>query len=390
MNGMRHQRCPWRSLVTVLLWVGLLRPFPLCAETLRVSVLDGLSEINLSAADGFMLDGGLMAHTARVSVHPTGLAIGQAPPLPSSHIQAVLKNRGGFFEIKSHRSGGNRFAGALHIQKEGNTLRVINEIPVEQYLQGVVPAEMPAHWPIEALKAQAVISRTYALYQKQERHGTAYDLVSSTRDQVYQGVSAIDPRASSAIAQTKDQVLTDQGRLALTFFHSTSAGPTENAADHWKTDHKNAATRALPYLSGVSCPFDQDSPYYRWQRVIPRQEIERKLREDGYPVGTLSDMLPVQWSRAGRLLEVRVVHTEGTVTLHADDFRRVIGYNKLPSTKFQVDDVGETVQISGMGYGHGVGLCQWGARTLAEAGWRYEDILRYYYPGTVLKSRTSP
>lgn len=258
----------------------------------------------------------------------------------------------------------------------------VNEIDLEQYLLGVVPAEMPPSWHMEALKAQAVISRTYALYQKRERVGEAYDLVASTLSQVYEGERAIHPRASDAVRQTAGQILTYEGAPALTFFHSTSAGPTENATDHFKFSEG----ASLPYLAGVSCPLDQDSPYYHWERTIAFKALEEALQQQGHSVGAIADALPIQWSRAGRVLRLRIRHASGETILKADDLRKAIGFRALPSTRFTLRTVDDNLVFQGMGYGHGVGLCQWGAGVMARRGVPFEEILQHYYPGTRLQS----
>lgn len=363
-------------LLTSLLLSALGLPWPLwAAQTLRVSILENTPVVLLESPDGMTMGDTRTLTTAKIGVAASGLTInGQATSRDMLPVRP--RTEGNLIAVN-----GRGFSGHFRIYKKGDGLVVVNDIPVESYLLGVVPSEMPPGWPAEALKAQAVISRTYALYQKKARQAHDYDLASTVLDQVYAGVQGVDPRASAAIGQTTGEVLTYDGALALTFFHSTSAGPTEDAADHWDGTH----TR--PYLAGVSCPMDRDSPYYRWKRKIPRVEIERLLREDGYPVGRMRAILPVQWSRAGRMLWARVVHDGGEMVLRADDLRRAVGYRLLPSTRFQVDAFGKIVKISGMGYGHGVGLCQWGAKALAERGWRYDEILRHYYPGVTLQTR---
>ncbi len=371
------------SLFVLLLFIAT----PLRAEEiLRVAIVATAPSVRLASPSGFLIDAdpGRVFSNADIGWTETGLAIdGRA--VTTETIAVTPKG-------ETIAVDGKRFGGRLIVRREVGGIRVVNEIGIEKYLAGVLPAEMPAGWPVEALKAQAVISRSYALYQKKARAAQPYDLVSSVLDQVYAGAVG-DPRATAAIAQTAGEVLTYAGEVALTFFHSTSAGPTENAADHFRLG-AIAATEAaaeterpdpFPYLTGASCPVDQDSPYYRWQRTIPRADIEVRLREDGYPVGGITAIRAIKWSRAGRILQMRIAHTRGDLRLAGDDFRRIVGYRLLPSTRFKIDRFGRDIDISGMGYGHGVGLCQWGAKALAERGWRYENILRHYYPGVTLQ-----
>lgn len=270
------------------------------------------------------------------------------------------------------------YAGIVRVKKKKGGLWVINEVDVEEYLKGVVPAEMASDWELEALKVQAIISRTYALYQKEEHRRRDFDLMSTVLSQVYQGGEVEDSRASLAIAETAGMVLTYGGRTALTFFHSTSAGPTEDAEERWNIN--------LPYLKGVNCPLDRDSPYYQWKRTISLREMETAIRRLNHSVATVTLLAPLQWSRAGRILTLKVLHSEGEMVLKAEDLRAALGYKFLPSTRFTIDSFGTEIQISGMGYGHGVGLCQWGAKVMAEQGLKAGEILLYYYPGVTLQS----
>ncbi len=270
------------------------------------------------------------------------------------------------------------YAGMVRVKKKKGGLWIINEVDVEEYLKGVVPAEMASEWELEALKVQAIISRTYALYQREAHRRRDFDLTATVLSQVYHGGEAEDPRASLAIAETKGMVLTYGGRPALTFFHSTSAGPTEDAQERWNID--------LPYLKGVDCPLDRDSPYYQWKRTISLQKMEMAIRRSGHPVAAITALAPLQWSRAGRILTLQVRHSGGDLTLKAEDLRAALGYKFLPSTRFTIDSFGAEIEISGMGYGHGVGLCQWGAKVMAERGLKAGEILLYYYPGVILQS----
>jgi stage II sporulation protein D len=343
------------------------------APLLRIAILENVTSVRLTADAGVIVNDGLpLSMPVEVAIDQGEWVIRGLNPGP----RVVTEGRISIRPAQSNgllSVNGKAYDGGVSIRKSAGGLLVVNEIGVEEYLRGVVPSEMPAAWPVEALKAQAVISRTYALYQKEQRATHDYDLASTVLDQVYSGAGVGDSRTSEAIEKTRGEVLTYEGELALTFFHSTSAGQTENAADHWDV--------SFPYLVGASCPLDQASPYYRWERRFAREEVARRIRAYGYRVGDLVAIRPVQWSQAGRLLKIRVVHDEGDLVLHGDHFRQAIGYRDLPSTRFTVDRFGKEITISGMGYGHGVGLCQWGARALAELGWSYDQLLRHYYPG---------
>ena len=266
--------------------------------------------------------------------------------------------------------------GELEILSDGERLAVVNHLDLEEYVQGVVPAEMPASWHPEALKVQAVAARTYVLHQKMLRAAQAYDVVATVLDQVYRGRSVVNDRVRLAVEETKGLVLTHHGRPILATFSSTAAGPTEDAANVWSKD--------LPYLKGVDCPFDTSSPFYRWRTSFGLQALEQKLKEAGLKVGTIATLTPYIYSEAGRVTKLRILHSMGELMLSGQDLRRIVGYRVIPSTQFTLDELGPDVFLSGYGSGHAVGLCQWGAKELAELGYPFSAILTYYYPGTRL------
>ncbi|MBH0207058.1 MAG: SpoIID/LytB domain-containing protein, partial [Nitrospira sp.] len=144
-------------------------------------------------------------------------------------------------------------------------------------------------------------------------------------------------------------------------------------------------SKDLPYLKGVECPFDIESPYYRWSASVKIETLEKSLRQQGFSVGAISHVVPQSYSRAGRVATLRVAHSNGELVLRGEDLRRAVGYTIVPSTQFIVQSVGQDLVLSGYGAGHAVGLCQWGAKELAELGYSFSSILSYYYPGTELR-----
>jgi stage II sporulation protein D len=266
--------------------------------------------------------------------------------------------------------------GTVDVMNRSGGLSVINELGLEEYVKGVVPSEMSAGWHPEALKVQAVAARTYALYQKMLNDGREYDVIAGIQDQVYRGRHGLDQRVHEAVEATRGLVLTYQNAPILAAFSSTAAGPTEDAMNVWEKD--------LPYLKGVECPFDQNSPYYQWRAQFTVDELEQSLRRQGTTVGTIATLTPYTYSRAGRVDKIRILHSEGELILRGQDLRKVVGYSVIPSTQFEIEAVGREIVLIGRGSGHAVGLCQWGAKELAEQGYPYAAILRYYFPGTNL------
>jgi len=374
-------------VVSLLCWLSFVSNPLWAMETVRVAVMEGIHHVTIRSPNPFYLkttSPESMAQPAMIKVdmvYQTGGEItinGR-----KSHVHEWV-----FLPVQAEEGGENGFVvngqpypGILRVKQKEKGLLIINEVALERYLAGVVPSEMSPKWNKEALKVQAIISRTYALYQKMKNSDKDYDLWGSVLGQVYTGDAGNDPAVDQAIRETAGIVLTYQGRPALTFFHSTSAGRTEDAAELWGID--------LPYLKGVNCPFDRDSPYYRWTRSLPLQNLEQALRDNRSVNDPITGILPGDRSRAGRLLTVLMMHKGGKTIVKANDLRKAIGFRTLPSTNFSIDAFGPTLQISGQGYGHGVGLCQWGAKVLAERGYKADAIMHYYYPGLVLQGGMS-
>lgn len=273
--------------------------------------------------------------------------------------------------------GGLQISGVLQLLRRGKGLLLVNHVDLEEYVKGVVPAEVNSAWHSEMLKVQAVAARTYALYQHMLSATRDYDVVAGIQDQVYRGRHGIDERVIQAVESTRGLVVTHQGAPIYAAFSSTAAGVTEDAMVVWSKD--------LPYLKGVECPFDLESPYYQWKASVKIDILEKSLRQQGFVIGTISTIAPLAYSRAGRVALLRVVHSDGELTLRGEDLRKAIGYTVIPSTQFAVESVGQDVVFSGYGAGHAVGLCQWGAKELAELGYSFSSILGYYYPGTELR-----
>ncbi|WP_454064923.1 SpoIID/LytB domain-containing protein [Candidatus Nitrospira salsa] len=268
--------------------------------------------------------------------------------------------------------------GRVEIQQQQAKLLVINEVDVETYVAGVVTGEINTSWHAEALKAQAVAARTYVLYKKMMNQQQPYDVVSSVQDQVFQGQGQVNAKVEAAIRSTRGQVITYDRHPILAAYSSTAAGPTEDASYVWNVD--------VPYLKGVECPFDDLSPRYRWRAAVSLETLERQFRKLDYPVGTIATITPFSLTPSGRIDRIRILHSQGQLILRGQDFRRVAGYSTILSTQFQIEHMGRELVLVGKGSGHGVGLCQWGMKEMAELGYSHEAIVRYYYPGTELSA----
>lgn len=266
--------------------------------------------------------------------------------------------------------------GDVVITAKGSQLLVVNRIDLEKYVAGVVGSEISSEWHEEVLKVQAVAARTYVLHKKLSSEQLLYDVVASTQDQVYTGSKQVNGLVTNAVNSTRGQVITYEGRPIFAAYSSTAAGPTEDALNVWEKD--------LPYLKGVDCPFDEESPRYTWKTAIPFNSFEQSLRNEGLTLGAMATLAPYTYTRAGRVNEVRILHSQGELIVRGQDLRRILGYSKIRSTQFHIESIGREVVFIGKGAGHAVGLCQWGAKEMAELGYQYQLILQYYYPGTDL------
>lgn len=269
--------------------------------------------------------------------------------------------------------------GNLEITVRDEHLLIVNVVDLEEYVAGVVSSEVNPGWHGELLRTQAVAARTYVLYKKLENAAQPFDVYASVQDQVYTGRQKVNRAVLDAVNRTRGQVLTYEGRPIFAVYSSTTAGPTEDAMNVWSKD--------LPYLKGVDCPFDETSPWHEWQATIPFDTVEARLKEEGYPIGWLSTLTPYGMTTAGRVKDIRILHSRGELVITGQEFRRVLGYAKVRSTRFSIERIDRHVVFAGKGAGHGVGLCQWGAKEMAELGYPYQSILRYYYPGTEILPR---
>jgi len=270
---------------------------------------------------------------------------------------------------------GRRFRGNMEfIKKDNSGLAVINYIELEDYIKGILYHEVSHYWPIEALKAQAVACRTYTLNQMQENKSKDYDVTADIYSQVYGGRTSERFRTNRAVEATRGEVLTFEGDIFPAYYHATCAGHTEDASLLWNND--------IPPLKGVACNYCKNSPHFKWHTVLSTREVEEALAGSEYKIKAIKDILIDGEDRSGRIINLKLVSDEKNIKVPAKDFRNIIGPNILRSTNFKVKVIENDVVFEGFGWGHGVGLCQWGAYFMAKEGHTYQQILKYYYPGS--------
>jgi len=262
---------------------------------------------------------------------------------------------------------------SVEIDNDRRAMRLVNYVPLENYVASVVASEYPFA-EIEGVKAQAVLARTYAL--RTSGKYDFYDLVDDTRSQVYEGAEKETDVTREAAEATRGQVLTYRGDLVEALYYSSSGGHTASNEDIWNT-------QPVPYLRGRPDPYDSAAPDHRWSASVSASELLRALgRQFG---GSVSGFEITRRPPAGRVLSVRLLGSRGQ-TITATQFRSVVtatfGSRTLRSTHFAAERRGNRYVFNGRGFGHGVGMSQFGARGQALQGRAYRDILSFYFTGT--------
>ncbi|MGK7934940.1 MAG: SpoIID/LytB domain-containing protein [Xenococcaceae cyanobacterium] len=349
----------------ILFWIIL--ALPAQALELRVAIKKNVAHLKVGSS------------TSAIVRNRAGQKIGELTPMTALEAQPqgngiTLEQLGsGEIIVEPTNNGyvwiGDRwYRGRTRLVRQGNGITAINHVDLEHYLYSVVGAEAVATWPIEALKAQAVAARSYALYKSSTAQKSLYDLDTTISTQVYKGLDSEYLTTHEAVNGTNGQIMTYGGRVILAAFHASSGGHTENVEDIW--------TSPLPYLRGV-VDYDQQSPVFEWTKVFSPDEISTRLGK----VGTVKTMIPEKTTPHGRVVTMKVIGDRGTTTVTGKQLRKVLD---LRSTLFRVSTNGNNIQVYGRGFGHGLGLSQWGAYYLAKQGVQYQQILSHYYQKAIL------
>jgi stage II sporulation protein D len=365
------------------------------AHPVRVRLLDAhdATQVTLRAVDG----------TLRLTTGEAASTLARLDPGESASLGTrsgevyVRLGQGGFYAQSlrilpaspqgrwSLSHGGNgaaTYVGSLAADvdsDDSNALQLVNTVPLETYVAGVVASEYTLD-DTEGMKAMAVVARTYALQGATASNGS-YDHVDHVQSQVYRGVGSITAEARSAAEATRGEVLTHDGRIIQAVYSSSSGGHTANNEDVWDADEE------LPYLRGKRDPYDTASPHGDWQASVSRPVLLRALsRHYGLDV---NGFLLGDRSADGRVETVDLLGTNGsTRTVSSNDFRLAVNRSlsgvNLKSTLFDARRSGDRYVFEGQGFGHGVGLSQWGAHEMANRGFGYRDILAFYYTDIAL------
>ena len=311
-------------------------------------------------------------------------------------ILSLDSNKDKYYEISNNKSliirssdrrgiwiNSKRYSGKINIVFRNNKILVINVLGVEKYLNSVVGSEMPHKWHIEALKAQAIASRTYAL--KKTNNGL-YDIDSTQTNQVYNGLESSTFKTRRAVRETRSLVITYKNKLINALFHSSSGGMTENSEAVWSDPY--------PYLVTVK-DFDQKNPKIRWNKEVSKSE----LKEIFPIIGGIQQIEVLNITETGRIKNLKITGTFGEKVITGKEFRSKLGlkstlfrptisedfYDKKDLNNQSNIQFHPYLTISGMGAGHGVGMSQWGARYMADKGYKANQILKYFYKGVNIK-----
>lgn len=352
----------------ILLWIVLIAPAQ-AAVILRVAIERDVNQVKVGSS------------TTAVIKDGSGQTLGQLPAMSAYYAQAVPGGvaldrwRSALFWIEPAGKGfvyiGDRwFRGRTLVVPTEKGLTAVNWVDLEEYLYSVIGGEMDTRWPQAALKAQAIAARTYALYKReQQRKNPIYDLgASPDRWQIYKGVISESPATYAAVDNTAGQVLTYKNQIILSVFHACSGGHTENVEDVWENP--------LPYLRAVP-DYDQNIKECNWLRTFSPAEISAKFPE----VGNVTQMIPENLSPFGSVKSLKIIGDKGEKMLKGEEVRTAL---RLKSTRFTISNSNGAFILQGLGFGHGLGMSQWGAYNLARQGANHLQILGYYYKGVAL------
>ena len=350
-----------KSWLTFVVWLWFI--FPAQAIELKVAIKKEVDTLKIGSS------------TAAIVKDSSGKKLGTLKPMSAlaatsngDEIKIANRVRGGELIVEPQDNGyvwiGDRwYRGTTQLILQDSGITAINHVNIEDYLYSVVGAEAVASWPLEALKAQAVAARSYALYKRNVESNGIYDVDTTVGTQVYKGLDSEFTTTHEAVNSTLGQVMTYNNEVILAAFHSSSGGYTENVEDVWSSP--------LPYLRSV-VDYDHKSPVFEWQKVIPVSKIRTLVAG----IGKIRGIQPAETTPRGRVITMTVTGDRGSTIVTGKDMRKVLD---LRSTLFRVSTDGNNLHVKGRGFGHGLGLSQWGAYYLAQQGVNYHQILAHYY-----------
>ena len=273
--------------------------------------------------------------------------------------------------------GNNKYYGDIYIKQVDSKLQIVNFVDIEKYLLGVVPYEIPSSFPLEALKAQTVIARSYA-QTNINRKKKDFDLYDDTRSQVYSGIPKSRlSNVEKAIKETKGEVITYNGRVIDALFHSYSGGYTASAKEVYGND--------IEYLKPVEDKYSKDVPMsvLTWTYLIPKSQFEKEI-------GFIPFDYDIEYTESNRVKYIILYNEDRSLEKKytGAEFRRKYSTSKIKSTAYNINIENGDIKVVGSGYGHGVGFSQWSSKTMAEdEKMSYKDIINFFYTGVKIEKR---
>lgn len=363
--------------VSALLWIAMLNPALAVELELRVAIEEDADRVQVGSS------------TNAVVKNSAGQTLGELPGMdgfaaqPTAGGIALSQWRASQIWIEPTGDGyvwiGDRwYRGRVLLVPTEDGLTAVNYVDLEHYLYSVVGGEMPPSWPMEALKAQAVAARSYALYHREKTADRFYDLGDTTAWQVYRGIEDEYVSTQRAVDETAGQALVHEGKIIQAVFHSSSGGHTENVEDIW--------LQPLPYLRGVP-DFDFQAPVFEWTKIVSADQIKSAIAD----VGNILSMVPERTTPHGRIVSMNVVGDKGEKVMTGKQLRKVLDLRSTlftvhpqPDSADKANSTPVSFTINGRGFGHGLGMSQYGANGLARRGYNYQHILQHYYTDTSL------
>lgn len=369
---------PMFVLATLISWPLQAEEPPPGEKFIRVAVLKDVPEVRVALRGRYEVsDGksgkefyqGRKTFQSRAVANKNGIFF-DGEEFPTDHLR-IKTNKDISIWIKGVEK---RYRQLIDIRKQKNgKLFVVNTVDLETYIKGILYHETSRRWPMEAFKAQAVASRTYALYRMQSSLKLPYDVTSDVYSQVYGGKSAERYRTNIAVDKTRGQVMLFEDEILPAYFSSSCGGHTEDVRELW--------AQKLPPLVGRVCEYCKGMPHWTWKKNFRSKDVEAKLSAAGIKVSQIREIRVLDRNRSGRNKTLAIETRDGrTVQVSGKKFREVLGPNVVKSNRFDVIMKGFYFDLTGSGWGHGVGLCQWGAYGMAREHFTYDEILEFYYP----------
>lgn len=385
--GRREELKRWIFCLTLLPFVPLFCLIPLSfagqEPTVRVAILQEVPEVRVTVEapctltdlkTGASITQWPDLKWQRFQASNPGLQVGNTPVESQAVVLTPVKDAVIRVNAKPYRGQ------MIFYRTSDGKLTVVNRLDLEEYLVSALASEVNPDWPMEALKAHAVVSRTMIAHRIWISKDKPFDATADTGTHLYYGVHVERERTRTAVEATRGQVLAyemlpGQRELLPATFHANCGGHTEDASELW------VGTGALAPLKGRPDPYCKDRRHYRWNSILPQKDFLWRLGSEVKEIGEFISCQILKRNPSGRVKTVKITGTQNSVILTGRKFRELLGANRLRSLKCNFTTTRDKISFNGFGWGHGVGLCQWGAYGMAREGYKMDEILEFYFPG---------